>query len=149
MRSEEDDSERVTLPRLFGAILRLLFLLAAVTSPEVSVNAFVLDFSDAYWQIPLRDDERKFSCATAKIKGNKSILLFFELHRAAPTPAYYGEDWPQCVTYTITVSSFGAQFDVLCRRSARSTTGNRENTQTECSTHGPGMGGPGVQTGIC
>ena len=39
-------SERATLPRLFDAILRLLFLTAAVATPEVSANAFVCDFSD-------------------------------------------------------------------------------------------------------
>ena len=69
-------SERVTLPRLFDAILRLLFLTAAVATPEVAVNAFVLDFSDAYWQIPLRDDERKYFCATAKIKGKRKYFVF-------------------------------------------------------------------------
>ena len=50
-------SESVTLPRLFDAILRLLFQMATGVAPEVAVNAFVLDFSDAYWQIPIRDDE--------------------------------------------------------------------------------------------
>ena len=54
------ETERVTLPRLVDAILRLLFLMATVSTPDVAVNAFVLDFSDAYWQIPLRDDERKY-----------------------------------------------------------------------------------------
>ena len=39
-------TERVTLPRLFDAILRLLFLIAAVASPEASINASVLDFSE-------------------------------------------------------------------------------------------------------
>ena len=72
---EEDNatSERVTLPRLFDAILWLLFLIASVSSAEVPVKAFVLDFSDAYWQIPLRDDERIFFCAAAKVKGEKEV----------------------------------------------------------------------------
>ena len=69
-------TERITLPRLFDAVLRLLFLMASVTTPEVAVNAFVLDFSDAYWQMPLRDDERKYFCATAKIKGKRKYLAF-------------------------------------------------------------------------
>ena len=53
-------AERVTLPRLFDAILRLLFLFAAVATPDAAVEAFVLDFSDEYWQIPLIDDEGKY-----------------------------------------------------------------------------------------
>ena len=44
-------AERVTQPRLFDATLRLLRLLAIVTSADTAVIAFVLDFSDAYWQI--------------------------------------------------------------------------------------------------
>jgi len=69
-------TERITLPRLFDAILRLLFLMAAMNTPDVAVNAFVLDFSDAYWQLPLRDDERKYFCATAKIRGKRKYLSF-------------------------------------------------------------------------
>ena len=69
-------TERITLPRLFDAILRLLCPMAAVVSPDVAVNAFVLDFSDASWQLPLRDDERKYFCATAKIKGKRKYLSF-------------------------------------------------------------------------
>ena len=63
--------ERVTLPRLFDAILRLLVLLGTVTSPDAAAKVCVLGFTDAYWQIPLRDDERMFFCATAKIRGRR------------------------------------------------------------------------------
>ena len=73
------ETEWVTVPPLFDAILRLLFLISAVCTPEASVNAFVLDFSDAYWQIPLRDDERKFFCATASIKGKRNFIAFLRV----------------------------------------------------------------------
>ena len=84
-------AERVTLPRLFGAILQLLFLLAAVSKPDAAVQAFVLDFSDAYWQIPLRDNERKYFCATARIKGRRKYLAFYGHRKGAQTQAFYGD----------------------------------------------------------
>ena len=50
---------RIVLPRLFDAILQLLALLAMLPGGaskdalSAAVEAFVLDFSDAYYQIPL------------------------------------------------------------------------------------------------
>ena len=42
-------AQRVTLPRLFDAILQLLFLQSVVAAGDsTSVSAFVLDFSDAF-----------------------------------------------------------------------------------------------------
>ena len=64
--------------------------MATVTDPDVAVNAFVLDFSDAYWQIPLRGDERKYFCATAKIKGKRKYLAFL---RAAQGSTNAGLLW--------------------------------------------------------
>ena len=72
-------SERVTLPRLFDAILRIFLLMATVTTPDVAVDTVVLDFSDAYWQIPLRDDERTFCCTSAKIKEKRRYLAFLRV----------------------------------------------------------------------
>jgi len=86
-------TERITLPRLFDAILRLLCLMAAVVTPDVAVNAFVLDFSDAYWQLPLRDDERKYFCATAKIRGKRKYLSFLRAPKAAQTQVCFGGGW--------------------------------------------------------
>lgn len=67
---------RATLRRLFGAILRLFCLLAMATSADNSSECLVCDFSDAYWQIPLRGDERKYFCATAKIKSKRKCMAF-------------------------------------------------------------------------
>ena len=80
------------MPRLFDAILRLLYLMAAVTTSDVAVNAFVLDFPDAYWQLPLRDDEQNNFCATAKIRGKRKYLAFLRAPKAAQTQACYGGD---------------------------------------------------------
>lgn len=91
-------SERVTLPRLFDAILRLLFLLAAVCTPDALVNAFVLDFFDAYWQIPLREDERKYFCATAKIIGKRKYLAFLQ---AAQGSTNAGRLWGRLAALTM------------------------------------------------
>ena len=60
-------AQRVTLPRLFDAILQLLFLLTCVAAGAKgileAVKAFVLDFSDAFWQIPINPAEQKYFCA--------------------------------------------------------------------------------------
>ena len=60
-------TNRVTLPRIFEAILKCLILLTLVQSPQEMVNGFVLDYKDAFWQIPLRDEEQRFFCATAAL----------------------------------------------------------------------------------
>ena len=57
-------TQRVILPRLMDAVLRMLYLLSLVCSAGESVSSFVLDFSDAFWQIPIARNERKFFCAT-------------------------------------------------------------------------------------
>ena len=52
-------TQRVILPRLLDAVLWMLFLHSLISSAmEEAVSAFVLDFSDAFWQIPIHDDER-------------------------------------------------------------------------------------------
>ena len=51
---------RVVLPRLFDAIIQLLFLLTMVLpSSKEEVGAFVLDFTDALWQILISPAEQK------------------------------------------------------------------------------------------
>lgn len=44
-------THRAILPRLFDATLRKLFLLSIVCSAGEAIN-FVLDYSDAFWQVP-------------------------------------------------------------------------------------------------
>ena len=71
-------TQRIILPRLFDAVLRLLALMAlyfdAGTIPTVA--SFVLDFTDAFWQMPLLPAEYRFYCATAKLKGVRQYIAF-------------------------------------------------------------------------
>ena len=48
-------SQRVILPRLFDAVLRILALMPITFQLQMppTVEAFVLDFTDAFWQIPV------------------------------------------------------------------------------------------------
>lgn len=63
-------AQRVTLPTLFDAILQILFLLSCMSEGSTDgVSAFVLDFSDAFWQIPISPAEQKHFCATGLIDG--------------------------------------------------------------------------------
>ena len=71
-------SQRVILPRLYDAVLRLLALMALYykSGQLPSVEAFVLDFTDAFWQVPVRPEEHRFYCATAKLNGEKHYIAF-------------------------------------------------------------------------
>ena len=66
-------AQRVTLPRLFDAILQLLYLLTCMMAgvARQAVSARVLDFSDAFWQIPISSSEQQFFCATGLIEGKR------------------------------------------------------------------------------
>ena len=55
-------AQRVTLPRLFDAILHMLSLMSLFAG---DVGAFVLDFTNAFWQVPINRQEQRFFCATA------------------------------------------------------------------------------------
>lgn len=73
-------AQRVTLPRLFDAILQILRLLTFVASgingAWEMVEAFVLDFSDAYWEIPIHKAEQQFFRATGLIDGKRKWFVF-------------------------------------------------------------------------
>ena len=72
-------TQRVILPRLFDAVLTLLMLLAINTDAgctAATVGAFVLDFSEAFWQIPICREEQRFFCATATVKGRRKYVAF-------------------------------------------------------------------------
>ena len=62
-------AQRVMLPRLYDAILHLLYLMALLAG---DVGAFVLDFKDAFWQVPISLKEQRFFCATALFKPARS-----------------------------------------------------------------------------
>ena len=82
-------AQRVTLPRLFDAILQLFYLLTLVLAGNLdAVEAFVLDFSDAFWQIPISPAEQKYFCVTGLINGERKWIAFQRAAQgssAAPT----------------------------------------------------------------
>ena len=86
-------TQRVTLSRLLDAVLRMLFLLAISTDKGDTVKAFVLNFPDAFWQMPVCPSDRRFFCATAKIKGKRKYLALCELLRAVQMLLRYGDEW--------------------------------------------------------
>jgi hypothetical protein len=80
-------SQRVILPRLFDAVLRLLGLMSSAQKVGGEVSAFVLDFSDAFWQIPIAEDELRFFCVTALINSIRKYMVLLRAaqgSRAAP-----------------------------------------------------------------
>ena len=70
--------QRVILPRLLDAIISALKLLATCKGHE-SLSFFVLDFTEAFWQIPLSPSERRFFAARLKIDGVEIFLLFLRM----------------------------------------------------------------------
>ena len=84
-------SQRVTLPRPFDAILHLLYLMTlsmACLGAADCLVSFVLDFSDAFWQTPLSPAEQKHFCATGLINGQRKWIAFQRAAQgstAAPT----------------------------------------------------------------
>jgi hypothetical protein len=66
------------MPRLFDAVLRLLALMALYypSGTVPAVESFVLDFTDAFWQIPLLPAEYRFYCAMAQLKGVRHYIAF-------------------------------------------------------------------------
>jgi len=61
--------ERVILPRILDAALDIL----AVQSAGDEVEVMVLDFSDAFWLLPLAPEERKWF--TSRIRGSFFVFL--------------------------------------------------------------------------
>lgn len=78
--------QRVFLPRLLDAITQGLNLLSIGGSGE-GVDWLVLDFSDAFWQVPLDPPERRFFCARVKVNGTLKYVVFLRTvqgSRSAP-----------------------------------------------------------------
>ena len=59
MSARTAKTHRVVLPRVSDAVADALFVLADIVDGE-SFEWLVLDFSDAFWNVPLRDDERRY-----------------------------------------------------------------------------------------
>ena len=67
--------ERVLLPRLLDAILQAM-ILKSKCLPTEDMEWFVVDFSDAFWQMPLHPEERRFFCARLTINGQVKYMEF-------------------------------------------------------------------------
>ena len=77
--------QRVTLPRMFDAIIRLLLLMSNMPADCSKVlKAFVLDYTQAFWQIPICPEERKYFCATAILRGKRRYLAFLRVAQGSP-----------------------------------------------------------------
>lgn len=86
-------AQRINLPRLFDAIIQILVLLtfaAARLDTGIDVESFVLDFSDAYYQIPIHRSEQRYFCATGRIRRQKRYIAFL---RAAQGSSAAGTLW--------------------------------------------------------
>ena len=68
-------SQRVLLPRLLDSILNGLKIMGECSEDE-SIEWFVLDFSKAFWQIPLHHAERRFFVARIEMDGVQKYLVF-------------------------------------------------------------------------
>ena len=81
-------------PRLHDAIIQTLSLLAQLPGgtpgEREAIEAFVLDFSDAYWQVPIQHSEQLYFCATGLIKGRRKYFAFL---RAAQGSLAAGTFW--------------------------------------------------------
>ena len=72
--------QRVLLPRLLDAIMCILELLASPCADEdFAVSAFVLDFAEAFWQVPLHPRERRFFCGKLTIDGREKFFTFLRM----------------------------------------------------------------------
>ena len=71
------------------AIPQILHLLSCISEGSTAgVSSFVLEFSDAFWQIPLSPAEQKHFCATGLIAGRRKWIAFQRTAQgstAAPT----------------------------------------------------------------
>ena len=88
-------TQRVILPRLMDAIMILLAMLSLCTQAGAQISAFVLDFSNAFWQIPIRHDERRFFCCQTIIGGERKFLSF---NRAAQGSANAPLLWSRVIS---------------------------------------------------
>ena len=65
--------QRVILLRLLDAVAQFLALMAlSMGCPDVEIELFVLNFTEAFWQIPFHPSERKFFAAMLMREGMKT-----------------------------------------------------------------------------
>ena len=69
--------QRVILPRLFDAILRMLYLMSCLGgAADTVLMAMVLDFTQAFWQLPIKPEERKYFCTSLVMRGKRRYITF-------------------------------------------------------------------------
>jgi hypothetical protein len=68
--------QRVILPRLLDAVLRTLALMACITGLGLSIDLLVLDFTEAFWQIPIAPNERRFFGGMIPIDGVRKYFVY-------------------------------------------------------------------------
>ena len=67
--------QRVILPRILDAIMQATKRHSTCTEDQ-SMEWFVLDFTEAFWQMPLSPQERRYYCAKLEIDGIEKFLVF-------------------------------------------------------------------------
>jgi hypothetical protein len=86
--------QRVTLPRLLEGVLQMLLMLSFVTTAAADATAaFVLDFTEAFWQMPIHPSERKYYCATPYSAGADGSSYSYARPRVVQLPLFFGPDW--------------------------------------------------------
>ena len=64
-------------PRLFDAILRMLFLMSCMTgAANEIILAMVLDYTQAFWQVLIRPKERKCFCTSLLMREKRRYIAF-------------------------------------------------------------------------
>jgi len=71
-------AERIVLPRVRDVINAALFLLSLCTACQ-TLSFFVLDFTEAFWQLPLAPVERRFFVARFRRKMRQLYIIFLRL----------------------------------------------------------------------
>jgi len=69
-------SYRAVLPRATDLISDMLSMIAAAQSPD-DVEVFICDAKDAFWQLPLHQQERRFYCAVLRRPSGRVTYLAY------------------------------------------------------------------------
>jgi hypothetical protein len=79
--------ERVVLPRLLDVVNNCLFQLSHCWSEHFATELFVLDFTNAFFNVPLHEDERKHFCITLR---GKWYVFKVQAQGAGGSPLVWG-----------------------------------------------------------
>ena len=75
VKSASRKCQRVILPRLLDAVLRTLALMSCIVGLGISIDLLVLDFTEAFWQIPIAPEERRFFAGMMSIEGLRKYFV--------------------------------------------------------------------------